>query len=293
MFDVHEAKRCTARRVRALWLIAACAGVLATTPAPAIAQPARKPPAKTEPKSSEAKALFDEGAELYTRGSYEEAITAWEKSYELSKKPLIFESIANAYERLGQPKKAREYLARWRAVAPEDEHDLLDARIKKLDERIARDDQAEQARQAQEDKLRSERAAEEERRRQQEAQRAGGDDDADLMGPGLALAAAGVGAVAVGVTLDIIAYNRRPDEGAVCAPVGDEQFCQESASDSIESSNTLALVGDIIWIVGAVAVAGGVTLILLDPPDKEDKTSTTLTPSFGPRGGALRFAKTF
>ena len=271
---------------------------------PAAAQPSKKPPpAKTDPNRSEAKRLFDEGAEHYTRGSYEDAITAWEKSYELSKKPLIFESIANAYERLGQPKKAREYLARWRAVAPDDEHELLDARLAKLDERIARDDQIEQARQAQEAKARREREQEEARRQTQDTPSAADSSGPDLLGPGVALAAAGVGAVAVGVTLDIIAQNRRPDEGSACASLPDKQLCKKSEADNIETSNTLAVVGDVIWIVGAAAIAGGVTLIVLDPPDKENKTSksrtksavasTTLAPSFGPTGGALRFKKTF
>ena len=66
----------------------------------------KKPGGKSDPKLEEAKRLFDEGAKHYGEGNYEKAIEAWEMSLDLSKKELINESISNAYERLGQPKKA-------------------------------------------------------------------------------------------------------------------------------------------------------------------------------------------
>src|SRR6478672_10379905 len=120
--------------------LAALALVVAPA-APASAQPKKAPTGKPDGKNNEAKKLFDDGAAAYTQGNYEAAIDAWTKAYDISKKPLIFESIANAYERLGEAKKAREYLSKWRDVAPKDEQDLLDARIKNLDARVARDEE--------------------------------------------------------------------------------------------------------------------------------------------------------
>src|ERR1700761_6593550 len=108
---------------------------------PALAQP-KKPAGKVDPKLAEAKHLFEEGAAAYAQGSYDAAIRAWELSYDLSQKPLIFESIANAWERLGDAKKAREALAKWRAHAPPEEQELLDARLRNLDARVARDEEA-------------------------------------------------------------------------------------------------------------------------------------------------------
>src|SRR4029079_16607045 len=105
------------------------------------------------------KKLFDEASDAYHDGRYEDAVKAWEKSYELSQKPLILESIANASERLGDKKKAREYLARWRAEAPKAEQERLDERIKTLDAAIAAADSAEAARKAEEDKKRADQAA--------------------------------------------------------------------------------------------------------------------------------------
>jgi len=107
---------------------------------------------KLDPKMAEAKRLFDEGAKAYGEGSYEGAIEAWLMSFEISKRELICENIANAYERLGKPKEARDYLTRWRAVAPQDERETLDARIKNLEERIAREEAEEKQRQAEREK---------------------------------------------------------------------------------------------------------------------------------------------
>src|SRR5262245_16617948 len=61
----------------------------------------KKPPAAKDPKLAEAKKLFDQGSEAYADGKYEDAVNLWLKSYDLSGKPLIFESIGNAYERMG------------------------------------------------------------------------------------------------------------------------------------------------------------------------------------------------
>ena len=79
-----------------------------------------------------AEAYYKRGIQLALQGDYEKAIESWEMAFDLSKKELIYESIASAYERLGQPKKAHEYLTKWREVAPEEEHEILDARLARL-----------------------------------------------------------------------------------------------------------------------------------------------------------------
>ena len=254
-----------------------CAAALLVTPTGlAQAQPKKPPAAKPEGKNGEAKKLFDDGAAAYTQGNYEAAIDAWSKAYEISKKPLIFESIANAYERLGEAKKAREFLSKWRDVAPKDEQDLLDARIKNLDARVARDDELEAARKAEAEKTKK---AAEEREKQRKA--SGGASPGSTSVPGIVLLGVGGAAVAVGVTLDIIAGARRPDVATACATTSAGQICKASARDAITSSNTLALVGDIVWIVGAAAVAGGATLIITHkaPKDGAPPTATWIAPA--------------
>lgn len=249
------------------------AALVVAPAAPAFAQPRKSPTAKPEPKNNEAKKLFDDGAAAYTQGNYEAAIDAWSKAYEISKKPLIFESIANAYERLGDAKKAREYLSKWRDVAPKDEQDLLEARIKNLDARVARDEELETARKAEAAKAKK---ADDERADQGKPGGGGGTSV-----PGVVLLGVGGAAVAVGVTLDIIAGIRRPAADTACQPSGDAQICRASSRDAITSSNTLALAGDILWIAGAAAAAGGAILVITHKPKQEGAapTATWLAPA--------------
>ena len=249
-----------------------------TMPDAAQAQPRGPRPRANDPKTVEAKRLFDEGADLYAKGSYEKAIAAWEKSYELSSKPLIFESIANAHERLGQARKAREYLAKWRAVAPPEEHELLDARLKNLDERVARDDTLEATRAAAEAKRRKEQEAREAQKKE---------DQSSASVPGLVLVGAGAGVIAVGVTFGVIASARRPDTSTACLPAGERQVCSESVHGGISSSTKLAAAGDVLWILGAAAAAAGTTLILLKELKKPAATTGLIVPVVTPSGGGL------
>lgn len=240
---------------------------------------ASKKPGKPSAKQlAEAKRLFEQGAELYGKGSYEQAIEAWETSYDLSKKDLILESIANAYERLGKPEQAREYLARWREAAPPEEHADLDARIKNLDERIAREKA---------DKEKAEKAEREKREAEQKAARdkveGGG-----LFIPGLILAGLGGGMAVTGGVLDIVAVARRPDEATVCGASGDRQLCRVSARNDIESSNRLAIAGDVLLFGGAAVAALGVVLVVTQSGGKKDEAGppkAAVAPLFLPGGG--------
>lgn len=237
--------------------------VLAGAPEIAHAQAGKKAPPGKDPKLAEAKRLFDEGSEAYGNGRYEDAVKAWEKSYELSGKPLIFESIASAYERLGNKKKAREYLAKWRDEAPKAERDQLDARLKNLDARIAAEDAAEAARKAEEDKRKAEKDAADQKAK--DAEKAKGESRGGNLKIALAVGGVGVLAAGVGIALDAVAAGQRPDAKTVCGTASGKTLCKESAKGSIESSSTLAVVGDVSWIAGAALVATGVTLFFVLP----------------------------
>jgi tetratricopeptide (TPR) repeat protein len=65
-----------------------------------------------------AEELYRNGERLYTEGSYESAILAFQESYELSKEPQLLYNIGNAYERLGDFANSRRYLDQYRAFAP-------------------------------------------------------------------------------------------------------------------------------------------------------------------------------
>jgi tetratricopeptide (TPR) repeat protein len=241
---------------------------------PALAQ-GRKAPAKHDPKLAEAKKLFDDGAAAYAQGNYEEAIRDFEKSYDLSKKPLIFESIANAYERLGNAPKAREYLAKWREAAPPEEHALLDARLKNLDARVQREEEA------------ARRAAEEQAKREAQAKAEADAKKASKawLLPGAILAGAGGALAIAGISIDVVAKGKRPDSNA-CKTAGGNTYCLDSAADAVKSSNTLAIVGDALWIGGAAAAAAGVVLIVVLKP-KEAKDAGPKTAWIAPAPGGV------
>jgi tetratricopeptide (TPR) repeat protein len=120
----------------------ACATV--AVPRPVLAQGKKAPPATApkDPKLADAKKLFDEGALAYGRGDYEQAIKLWDQSYALSQQPLILYNLANAWEKLGDFKKTRDNLGKWREAAPPEEREMLDLRLKNLDARIEREEEA-------------------------------------------------------------------------------------------------------------------------------------------------------
>lgn len=247
--------RCVGLALRLAALCCAAALPATLPPATAHAQ-ARKKPKTSDPKLAEAKKLFEQATDAYGQGRYEDAIRDWEKSFELSGKPLILESIANAYERLGDKQKARDYLARWRAEAPKEEHEQLDARIAALDARIAAAEAAEKARKEEEAK---------------KSQAAAGAEEAEQSARStrlvLAIAAGGAGVLAVGagIVVGAVGAGQRPDTSEACAAAGGQTLCKASAKDALESSSTLTLAGDITWITGAVLIAAGGALLITLP----------------------------
>jgi tetratricopeptide (TPR) repeat protein len=250
------------RPVHLLSALALVVAALAAAP-PALAQGKKPPPAKVDPKLAEAKKLFDDGAAAYAQGSYEEAIKAWEKAFEISGKPLIHESIANAWERLGDAKKARDHLAKWREAAPPDERDLLDARLKNLDARVQREEEA------------ARKAAEDAARREAEAKAtADAAKQKPSWVPGAILAGGGGALLIAGLTLDGVAKGKRPASDA-CKASGGQTYCLGTASSAIKSSNTMAIAGDVLWITGAAAAAtGGVLLVVLRPKTQRAPEAT-------------------
>lgn len=244
----------------------------------------------------EAKRLFNQAHLAYKNGDYEEAILKWQQSYELSREPLIFESIANAYERLGQSRRALENLKEWRKVAPWREHKTLDSRIERLEQRV-KDEEAEQQR----------KAAEEKRARDLEASRqpqlgpsAPPRDDVPTSAAkvaGFSLIGVGGALTAAGVTLALVANSKRPDLDRACAEASGQTLCLASDRDAIESTNAMAIGGDIGWIVGAATVAAGLTLVLTAPNTNAappaSATSWRMRPMAAPSGGGALLEATF
>ena len=149
--SVYRARRSVFRALRsvfrarraALFTLTLLACVIASAPLQIRIAHAQAP---TFSQRQVAKSLFSQARLAYRNGDYEEAILKWQESFSLSQEPLILESIANAYEKLGDRKRALENLENWRKAAPKNEQKALDDRIVLLRERVKADGAEEQLR---------------------------------------------------------------------------------------------------------------------------------------------------
>lgn len=248
----------------------------------------------------EAKRLFNQAHLAYRRGDYEEAILRWQESYDLSQEPLIFLSIANAYERLGDSAQTLDYLKKWRGKAPRREHEELDGRIERLEVRV----REQEAKRKKEQEQATPPAAEVPDDGKPEGE-VPPDDDEDDSGDvavwpvvGWSLVGVGGAAVIAGLVVDAVAAAARPVEQDACVNQGDKLYCRESLGADIDASNTLAIAGDVTWIAGTVLAAGGVVVLLTLAQDESDTSSDNdgdarVVPLVGPTGAGLLLTAQF
>ena len=79
-----------------------------------------------------AKRLYLNGKMLFEEERYGDAVTAWNKAYEISHKPVVLYNVAIAYEKLEQYQDAIDTLYQYRIYAPLEEQDELVAKIEEL-----------------------------------------------------------------------------------------------------------------------------------------------------------------
>jgi tetratricopeptide (TPR) repeat protein len=243
----------------------------------------------------EAKRLFNQAHLAYRRGDYEEAIIKWLRSFELSKEPLIFESIANAYERLGDYKAALDYLSRWREKAPRREHESLDTRIENLKRRVDEQLEREKGEKAEAEKRQKEReeaakreAAIEEKLEQKDEPSDEGEGFNTMEIVGWSMVGVGGAAVVVGVVLDILAGVQRPNRDEVCTDQDGNLLCLDDERGNIELTNRLAIAGDVTWIAGLViGAAGGGILVWQAFGQGDEAADARVTPWIGPGVGGV------
>jgi tetratricopeptide (TPR) repeat protein len=265
----------------------------ADQPSPSSSSSAQPAPI-TAKQRADAKRLFNQAHLAYQNGDYEEAILKWQASFELSKEPLIYESIANAYDRLHDSRHTLEFLEKWRPFAPRQEQKALDNRIERVKEQVAIDD-AEQKKRDEEEKRRKE---------EEEKRRAGQVSSEPQSGPrsmkilGWTLTGMGAGLVVAGVILDIVAGTGRPDKNTACASsTSGELLCLDEQRSAIQTTNAMAIAGDVSWIVGGAATVAGVVVLLTvarKPVGGGDKAgAATVVPWVAPGTGGASLRVTF
>jgi tetratricopeptide (TPR) repeat protein len=118
-------------RISRIAVALSCLGGVAAGPARAEA-----PASMSAEEEARGRELYDNGALLYEEGRYEDAIFAWTEGYRLSGRSGFLYNIANAQERLGRYAEALDTLGRYRALARADEREVLDRRIRSLEDRL-------------------------------------------------------------------------------------------------------------------------------------------------------------
>ncbi|MBA3548419.1 MAG: hypothetical protein H0T76_18205 [Nannocystis sp.] len=257
------------------------------------------PPAAGDDKGANlkrAEELFHNGERLYTEGSYESAILAFQESYELSKEPSLLYNIGNSYERLADFANARRYLDQYRAFASEKEREPLARRIQALDQRQREKE-------------------EKERKAAAEAQDRPGDvvqppvtgpsnepkkDDAPpkkdrLFGPGAIVLTAGVVVgLGLGVGFGVKASGEKKKALEGCESGADGAlFCSDASNDALGKRKTSALIADIGFAVAGVAAVGLITVLVLKARKNKSQQRAMVAPTFGPRGAGVTLGLRF
>jgi tetratricopeptide (TPR) repeat protein len=247
-------------------------------------------PGHAEPQSSndkEARKLFFQGDRMYEEGKYEEAVEAFEKAYQLSRRPELLFNLANAYERLGQYEEALRALRDYAPAAPKDDRERIAARLKTLEERAE-----ERRSRAEKEKAVATPApapAPAETKPSEPAP-----EEPASKPPILAYTLLGVGAVGVGVGVffGVQAMGAKSDAEEQCGGASGN-FCRASAQGSIDDASSRALIADIAFAAGAVAAGAGVVLLLTHRGSNEKENAAALHAAPRPGGGEVQFVAQF
>ena len=265
------------------------AGSTAGTPA---ATPASTPASDDKATNlKRAEELFRNGERLYTEGSYESAILAFQECYELSKEPQLLYNIGNAYERLGDFANSRRYLDQYRAFAPEKEREALSRRIQALDQRQREKEQKEREAAAT-NGTESGRTANPppmtgpQPTTPQPDQPPAKKDR--IYGPAAIALTAGV-ALGLGIGFGFGATASKQKQGALdgCSDAGGTLYCADDSKDFLAKRKLNALVADIGFAVAGAAAIGLVTVLVLKARKNKAQSRAQLAPYAGPRGAGM------
>ena len=84
----------------------------------------------------EARIFNNNGKMLFEEKRYENAIVAWQRSWEISQKPILLYNIALAYEEMENYEEAINFIYKYRSFAEPDEHPFLKEKIVLLEEKL-------------------------------------------------------------------------------------------------------------------------------------------------------------
>lgn len=229
--------------------------VLSLCATPSFAQRARA-------SDERARELYLLGDDLYSQGRYEEALAAFEESYQLSERPLLLFNIANAQERSGQWQGAIESLERYLPHADEAERSRVESRIESLRRRVERLEAMQQVPEPDEPDVTPEPPDEPE------------EEPRSLAGP-LVLATGGA-LLAGGVVSAILAKGARDALESDCTVVDGRRLCPDTSAGDRDRDLRASVFADILFVASAAAVGVGLWLLLRGDDDEDDEPEPAL-----------------
>lgn len=223
-----------------------------------------QPKAKKDPKA-EAVELFEQSADLYRQGKFDEAAALLERAYSLHAEPVLLYNLGRAYEGLGENQKAIDAYTRYLEKNPEaKDRGALERRIVTLKAQL------EKANQPTEPKPKTEPTP---------GPVDPGPAPTTSKGPGvLPWVVAGVGAAAVGAGFFVGLQAKSKRDDAQDNPVS------KDAQAEYDSAKSMATTANVLLIAGTVVAAGGVSWALLSRKKSEPPAAATLHLTLTPGG---------
>lgn len=220
---------------------------------------------------------FESGVAYLQESDYDNALKAFEKAYELSKRPEILLNIATVHERRSDLKNAVTALKQYLDVAPQgDQRATVESRIANLEKRIEAESQPKQtdAGTAQPGTAPTSGPSQPDKPVEK------GEEPANV--PAFVLL--GVGAVAAGgaVLTGFLAKGEYDDAKKSCSP--------HCSNDDVSAGKTLALTSTIL--TGVAVVSAGVGAVLLFSQHPSEKSAKKPAPRWSvgfaplPKGAA-------
>jgi len=227
---------------------------------PAFAQPKGAAAKGEKDEKAEALELFNQSADLYRQGKFDEAAKLLEKAYAMHPEPVLLYNLGRAYEGLGENEKAIDAYTRYLKDAPEaKDRGALEKRIETLKAQIEKDKKLKQ---------REEEAARPEDLDETAPEQPKPVADDQTGGAGVwpwVVTGVGVATIGAGFFVGIQAKSKRDE--AQDNPVN------RDANSDFEDAKSLAKTANTLIIAGAIITAGGVTWAILGSKKKKAETS--------------------
>lgn len=280
---------CTSKPFRSTW-IAILGVALAVAPAVARADGADKPNAEE---------LTNQAYELYKKGSYPQALSTYQRAYQISAATPILFNIANIYDRkLHERELASEYYRRY-LRSSDVEPDL----VRRANERLeAMKEEAEALRRNTPTPVKADAPGDDATKSaaataRMEPTSAVTDEGtregrSPLRTAGFVTVGVGAVGLVVGGVFGAMAMSKNDEAASLC----EGKACSSPrALELTDSARSSAGVSTAAFVVGGVLAAGGVTLILLAPKAREGTASgaNAAAPRFVVGPGSVGVSGTF